>query len=88
MKNSSMMKKHVNTAMDMFPEKAALYAESRKSILKGTYKEAEEYERFLREKYDMEDPFELIKFISPDEILYWEELLRHKACKSFCPPAV
>ena len=88
MKNSSRMKKHVNTAMDMFPEKAALYAESRKSISKGTYKEAEEYERFLREKYDMEDPFELIKFVSPEEILYWEELLRHQANRAFCPPAV
>ena len=50
MKNSSRMKKHVNTAMDMFPVKVALYAESMKSISKGTYEEADEYERFLREE--------------------------------------
>ena len=88
MKNCSVMKKNTKTAMGWFPAMAELNAEIKKSVSGGIFEEAEEYEHFLRRKYGLEDPAELIKFISPEEVLYWEALLRHKSGKPFCPPPV
>ena len=80
------MKKAMKAIKNGNPGKTELDVEALNSISGGTYEEAEEYLRFLLEKYELDDEAELVKVITPEEKLFWKALRRHHAGKPFISP--